>query len=113
MLEDLRFLVSHGEDLVVQPSAPSNSQLLLPTLVHNNIQNLHLDGEILSVLDQCSIPNLKEILILNEQGNRLVEPEVESIDLGVTHLLRFVERSECNVESFIYLKPMVLSKFKG
>ncbi len=72
-----------------------------------------MDGEILSVLDQCSIPNLKELLILNEQRNHLVEPEVESTDLGVTHLLRFVEHSECNVESFIYLRPMVLSKFKG
>ncbi|PBK84056.1 hypothetical protein ARMGADRAFT_616957 [Armillaria gallica] len=111
MLEDLEFSVSHEKDHVVQTSAPSNSQLL-PTFVHNKIQNLKLDSDILSILDRCSIPNLKELYISSKRRNYLAGPEVE---IGVGPLLRFVERSECSVKAFSCydLRPVPLSKFNG
>ncbi len=112
MLEDLDFSVSDEKDHVVKTSAPSNSQLL-PTFVHNKIQqHLKLDSDTLSILDRCSILNLKELYISSKRGNYLAGPEVE---IGVGLLLRFVERSECSVEAFSCydLRPMPLSKFNG
>ncbi|KAK0434447.1 hypothetical protein EV421DRAFT_2039625 [Armillaria borealis] len=111
MLENLEFSVSRDKDHVVQTSTPSNSQLL-PTFVHNKIQNLKLDSDILSILDRCSIPNLKEIYISGKHRNYLAGPEVE---YGVGPLLRFVERSECSVEAFSCydFKPVPLSEFNG
>ncbi|KAK0199596.1 hypothetical protein DFS33DRAFT_1456875 [Desarmillaria ectypa] len=57
-------------------------------------------------------PNLKELFIHNEHGNHLVGPQVESVD-EVGHLLRFVERSECNVQTFFCFRPTPLSTFRG
>ncbi|KAK0434418.1 hypothetical protein EV421DRAFT_1839740 [Armillaria borealis] len=112
VLEELCFHVSRREDRIIQPPAESNAQLL-PTFVHNNIKKLDLDSGSLSILDQCSIPNLKELTISSGHGKYLSGSEVESADPGVEYLLRFVERSECNVETFVSSLSMPLSTFKS
>ncbi|PBK61863.1 hypothetical protein ARMSODRAFT_1025403 [Armillaria solidipes] len=111
MLEELCFYISRWENR--QPSAESNAQLL-PTFIHNSIKALVLDSGSLSILDQCSIPNLKELSIGSRHTkNFLSVSEVESTDPGVEYLLRFVERSECNVQTFVSSLSMLLSTFKS
>ncbi len=116
MLEDLEFLVTHkeddSEDSVVQPSVQSNAQIL-PTFGHNSIKRLVLDSKSLSILDQCSVPNLKALSIYSGYGNHPGGSEVESTDPGVEYLLRFVERSDCNVQTFVSFLSTPLSIFKS
>ncbi|KAK0212006.1 hypothetical protein IW262DRAFT_1467426 [Armillaria fumosa] len=113
MLEDLDFYATQddSEDTVIQPSGHPNVQLL-PTFIHNVIQKLALESESLSILDPYSIPHLKELSIHGQHRDHSGGSHVESADPGVEYLFRFVERSECNVQTFNSFLSMPLSIFK-
>lgn len=109
MLEDLHFNIARPDGIVRLPT-PSDVPLFL-AFVHNNIRRLALEGEIPSILDRCSIQNLKEMLVYSEYRPYVVGPEIEHAELRT--LLRFVGCSECNVRTFSYFRPILLLTFKG
>ncbi|KAK0443384.1 uncharacterized protein EV420DRAFT_1029490 [Desarmillaria tabescens] len=108
LLEGLHFNVAR---IVPRPSTPSDVPLSL-AFIHTHIHRLTLNGEIPSVLDQCSMPNLKELFVYSEYrpyvGGLL---EIDPAD--IKRLVRFVSRSECSVRTFSCFRPMPLSTFKA
>ncbi|SJL14458.1 uncharacterized protein ARMOST_17915 [Armillaria ostoyae] len=64
MLEDLHFNIAR-RDSIAQPPTPSEVPPF-PACIHNNIRKLTLDGEIPSILDRCSMSNLKDLLVYSD-----------------------------------------------
>ncbi len=75
---------------IIRSSAPFDTQLL-------TVLTMSLNGEILSTQDRYSMLNLKELFPYSKYTRYVVGPEVDRA--GIEPLLRFVWRSECNVQT--------------
>ncbi|KAK0434436.1 hypothetical protein EV421DRAFT_1991890 [Armillaria borealis] len=84
---------------------------LFPAVVHHNIQKLLLNDDIPAILDRCPMPNLTELFLYEGYSTFFDDPEVSTADQ--TLLLRFVERSGCNMRDFHCFRPIPLLMFQS